>query len=277
MDGKLHFGLRFVIVARRKVIFALVAAVLGAQDLAEHGASLMRTGRYAEAEAAYRQLLKAAPRHPGWEGNLGLALHSQGRFKEAADHLERSLKLSPSTGLATVLGLDYLKLGKPCQAVAPLRKTKETAMLADALSGCKRFAEAANLYEKLGDGRAAGRAYWQARDYPAALRVLRAVADKYGDEPQFNYEYGDSLLRGEGAKQAVPFLERAKELLPAQAALGKAYAELGRFKEAIPHLEAGAEADPDLLLPLSKAYKETGRAAEADRALKAYRSNIGQN
>jgi hypothetical protein len=83
----------------------------------------------------------------------------------------------------------------------------------------------------------------------------------------------------EGAQAAIPWLERASSTVEGRAALGKAYAEAGRFLEAIPHLEEAVKADSDLLLPLSRAYKATGRAAEADRALSEYRKRqqSGQN
>ncbi len=217
------------------------------------------------------------PQEAGWSGNLGLALHSQGKYQEAVSILERSLKLRPSAGLSTVLGIDYLKLGQPCKAIHPLEGTDQYAALADALSGCKRYGEAAPLYEKLGQTRNAGRAYWQARDYPSAIRIYSRIAAEYSSSPDFNYEYGDSLMREEGAEAALPYLEKATALIPGRATLGKAYAELGRYAEAIPHLEAGVATDSNLYLPLSNAYKRTGREADAARALKAYRDKVTQN
>src|SRR4029453_10259246 len=99
------------------------------------------------------------------------ACHSQGRYREAIQPLERSLKLRPSEGLSAVLGIDYLKTGEPCKAIAPLERGDRKAALADAYSGCRRFRDAAVLYEKLGDGRSAAQAYWQARDYDEARRI----------------------------------------------------------------------------------------------------------
>ena len=82
----------------------LTALLLFAQPevLSQQGAAAMRAGRYAEAERVYRELVKAQPDQPGWSANLGLALHSQGKFREAAVALERSLKLKPSITLAVV-------------------------------------------------------------------------------------------------------------------------------------------------------------------------------
>jgi predicted Zn-dependent protease len=239
----------------------------------------MRAGRFSEAERLYRQLVQQDPKNPGWHANLGLALHSQNKYREAVTHIERSLKVKPSAGLSVVLGIDYLKLNEPCKAIAPLERTDRTDALADAYYGCRRFPEAARLYMKRNDLRSAARAWWQARDYAQAKPLYEKLVQQHQAEPDFAWEYGDTLLRLEGAQVAIPWLERAASIVEGRAALGKAYVEAGRFNEAIPHLEASIKADPDLLLPLSRAYKATGRAAEADRALSEYRKRqqSGQN
>ena len=258
------------------IVLALACSGLLAQDFSQKGAEAMRAGRFAEAEQIYRQLVQQFPSDAGWHANLGLALHSQGKYKEAAEALENSLKLRPSAGISAVLGIDYLKLGDACRAIAPLEKTDRLDALADANAACKRYRTAAQLYEKLSKPRLAGHAYWLARDYKDARRVFASIATPYRDEAEFNYEYGDTLLRSEGSEAAIPLLERATTLIEGRAALGKAYVEAGRFKEAIPHLEAAINADPDLLLPLSRAYKATGRAADADRVLSEYRKRQAQ-
>lgn len=237
----------------------------------------MKRGQFAQAESIYRQLMKQFPREAGWSGNLGLALHSQGKYQEAVVALEQSLKLRPSAGISTILGIDYLKLGQPCKAIVPLQKSDQDAALADALDGCKRHLEAAKLYEKLGKFREAGRAYWMGREYTSAASIFSRIEPAYSSNSDFNYEYGDSLMRLDGAEKALPYLEKATALVPGRATLGKAYVELGRYAEAIPHLEAGVKTDPNLYLPLSTAYKQAGRVADSARALKLYREQITQN
>lgn len=278
MAGKFCNRVRFFFVAPRTILIPVVLSVaLCGQDLSQQGAAAMRAGRYAEAERIYRQLLKQQPGQAGWEANLGLALHSQGEYTQASEHLERSLKLMPNQGLSAVLGIDYLKLGQPCKAIAALEKTDKQEALADALSGCKRYGEAARLYEQLGSRRLAAQSWWQARSYARARVIFDSVADEYAADPGFCYEYGDTLLRAESPETAIPWLQRATSLVEARAALGKALSAMDRYAEAIPHLEAALTTDPDLLLPLSRAYKATGRAAEAERALKEYRKRQVQN
>jgi predicted Zn-dependent protease len=266
-------------VGRIILAFLAAAAVTIAQDASAQAAEAMRAGRFAEAERLYRELLRKDPKNPGWHANLGLSLHSQMKFRQAVEAIERSLKLRPSAGLSLVLGIDYLKLNEPCKAIVPLEQTDRTDALADAYYGCKRFPEAARLYTKGKDLRSAARAWWQARDYKQAKPLYETLAPEHDGDPGFAWEYGDTLLRAEGSEAAIPWLERASSTVEGRAALGKAYVEAGRFADAIPHLEQSVMADPDLLLPLSRCYKATGRAAEADRALSEYRKRqtSGQN
>jgi predicted Zn-dependent protease len=227
-------------------------ALLGflSQDPSQQAAAAMQAGRFAEAEKIYRALVKQQPSFAPWHANLGLALHSQKRYVEAIAPLERALKLGGDARLAQVLAVDYVE--------------------------AKRWADAAPLLEKQRKFRDAAHAWWQGRQYDKARPLYERLEQDFADNPEFNFEYGDLLQRVDGAEAALPYLEKAQSLLPARAALGKAYVELSRWTDAIPHLEAAAPADPDLLLPLSRAYKETGRAAEAERALLEYKKRLRQ-
>ena len=70
-------------------------------------------------------------------------------------------------------------------------------------------------------------------------------------------------------------MEAAPDLIPARGALGRVLMELGLAAESIPHLEAATSTDATLLLPLSRAYKATGRASDAARAETEYRRKVG--
>ena len=88
-----------------------------------------------------------------------------------------------------------------------------------------------------------------------------------------------ALLQGKKAldegrtDEAVPLLERAvgrdPKLLPAQAALGRAYLEAGEMAKAIAPLKAALETDADgsLHFQLARAYRATGQADLASQAL----------
>ena len=278
------------------MIALLMFTALAAQDSSRQASEAMRAGKYAEAERIYRQMLKEDPANPHLHMNLGLALHSGRKYSEAIPEFKRFLQAQPQPGpVHLLLGAAQLKLGRACEAIDPLEKasrwqTNDQTLveLGDAYAGCKRYSEAARTYQRAAAlkpadthlARAAARCYWQAREYPDARKLYASLQPQHTADPEFLYEYGDTLYRVDGGEAGLPLLQRAvasaPELLPARGALGRVLVELGRAAESIPHLEAAAPADATLLLPLSRAYKATGRAADAARAEAEYRQKIGQ-
>ncbi len=267
---------------------------LAMQTAPENPAQAMLEGRYDDAARLYRQMLKEHPDDPRLEMNLGLALFSAKRFRDAAPLFDRVAKGTPAPGPVHFMGgVSRLKLQQPCEAVPLLEKARQwqgTVMvlteLGDAYAGCKRYREAAKTYleaarQKPGDtalSRAAARSYWQARDYEPATPLYAAVAPKFATNPEFLYEYGDTLARTGGAGEGLPYLEKAvtltPDLVPARGALGRALVELEKYAEAVPHLEAAASTDATLLLPLSRAYKALGNKEEAAAAEAEYRKKV---
>ena len=115
------------------------------------GKELMAAGRYAEAAAAYRELVRAMPGNPGLLVNLGMALHLSGKDQEAIPQFEAALRLDPASLPANLfLGAARLRLGRAESAVAPLQKAvrlqpdnlEARSMLAEALMGLDRPGEA---------------------------------------------------------------------------------------------------------------------------------------
>lgn len=58
-------------------------------------AVLLREGRAAEAERAFRDALKDDPKNPDVHDGLGASLMMQSRIKEALSHLDRAVELAP--------------------------------------------------------------------------------------------------------------------------------------------------------------------------------------
>ena len=158
--------------------------------------------------------------------------------------------------------------------------------LGDAYYGCKQFLNAAGAYRgasRLAPGdtrliRAGARAFWQAREYKDARPLYAASESRYAAEADFLYEYGDTLVRVDGPEAGLAYLEKAVKaapnMAPAHGALGRALLALDRAADSIPHLEAASPTDPALLLPLSRAYKATGRLEEAARVEAEYRQKF---
>jgi tetratricopeptide (TPR) repeat protein len=114
------------------------------------------------------------------------------------------------------------------------------------------------------------------QDFAEAHRILEEVLRAQPGAVEANYLLGDVLLAQQQTERAIPYLERAIRLAPkhahAQAALGRAYALLGRGAEAIPHLKQGLPADEDgsVRYQLARAYQAAGQTDDAKAALEDY-------
>lgn len=87
------------------------------------GNQLMRTGKYAEAAAIYRELSATHPQDAGLLGNLGIAEHLAGKHGQAVQHLEAALRLQPANPPALImLGSSYLQLGEFTRSAAALQR-----------------------------------------------------------------------------------------------------------------------------------------------------------
>lgn len=64
-------------------------------DLVNEGLHLFREGKYAEAEAKYKQAIETFPENEVAHGNMGHVLLKQGKIEEAIPWLEKALQLDP--------------------------------------------------------------------------------------------------------------------------------------------------------------------------------------
>jgi len=66
----------------------------------QRGLSMMRNGKWKEAEQAFRQVVKRSDRLPQYWGNLGVCLIMQLRYEEAEGALRQALEIDPHYALA---------------------------------------------------------------------------------------------------------------------------------------------------------------------------------
>jgi predicted Zn-dependent protease len=110
-------------------------------------------------------------------------------------------------------------------------------------------------------------------DSEAAQPILEDLLKREPESPEAALALGETLLKAQQPARAIGLLERVvrhdPRLLPAQAALGQAYVAAGEMTKAITPLEAALETDEDgsLHYQLARAYRATGRAEQASRAL----------
>jgi len=114
------------------------------------------------------------------------------------------------------------------------------------------------------------------RDYTAAEPLFRALLEQAPASPELSFLHGDTLLQAGSVEKAVPALEAAVRGDPAhmaaRASLARAYLQLGRPADAIPHLKASLQTDEDgsLHYQLARAYQATGQPELAKQMLERY-------
>jgi superkiller protein 3 len=241
------------------------ALLLFLQSLSQQGSEAMRQGRFAEAEKIFRQLVKEHPTEVRLRMNLGLALHSAGKYSQAIPEFTAFLRSFPQPGPThLLLGVARLKLREYCDAVEPLesaRKWQQSAQvlveLGDAYFGCGKYAAAAETFEALGPLpkglQGAGLSY--ARLGRADL--AKAAFDRLASLPPTAelHELQAEVRTLEGRHEdAVTELQAAAALAPAdsriQRLLARALWRAGRYDEASRHYAELAprwEHDPEFL------------------------------
>ena len=276
------------------MIALLVAFHLFAQDPSAEGLAAMRARKYEDAVRVYRSLVLKDPSNATLRLNLGMSLFYAGDFSAAASELADFIRIKPQPGAGHLfLGVSRLKLEQPCDAIAPLetalrwpqRPQSRWTELADAYQGCKRWEPAARAYAEAARAdpkdrrlvRQSAHCWRLAHRYDLAKPLFASLEGHYEGNPEFQFEYGDTLMRLDGAAAGLPWLTKSvvsdPALAPAQSALGRALLELDRPLDAAPHLESAARTDPSLLLPLSRAYRALGRTADAARAEAGYKAH----
>ena len=199
----------------------------------------MDAGQFAEAAAIYGELVRALPDNPGLRLNLGLALYSEGKYREALGPLQAAAERDPGSAAAwLMMGLSYLKLNQPPSAVAPLERALQIEpdnqhaqlALADAYLSLGNPQEAALMYKKLSEADPANAKAWQGLGLSyAALSQLsfHRLEDADPESPYHDALLGQSLL-GRGQYRSAFYWYRhglAKDghLPGAHAALAEIY------------------------------------------------------
>ena len=93
----------------------------------ERGAGLVKSGRYQEAVEAFESSIKLSPTFAVAYNNLGVSYSSLGRLEDAIKVLKRALELTPGYAEAYFnLGVALQRLGQPHEAIDAYRRGFET-------------------------------------------------------------------------------------------------------------------------------------------------------
>ncbi len=193
----------------------------------------LESGHYAEAEAAFTQVLAREPNNLGALGNLGVLYSRQNRPQKAVDTYRRALLLVPNEpGLLLNLGLAYLKLDDYPQA-KPL-----FAALAKTTAARQRQARELLAICQLQTGETA-----------LAIKNLEELAQGAEVSPGVYHFLALAYTKQKDLTHAEQALtELFRKLPPAQAHYleGRVWYDSAVFPRALASFEKAAQADPRL-------------------------------
>ena len=230
-------------------------------------------GRFAEAEQAYKNALKATPSYKGVWNNLGNNAYRQQNFSLAIDFYKKELMLGKATIPLRALGRAFVELGQTDSARAYFEKAIE---LDDKYAAA--FFNLAQLEEDEGN----------------LNKALKRSSRAYGIEPdnlEYRYVYSTLLVQLGRGSEAIYNLEEIVKKWPwhhgAHYNLGRALVESGRQVEGeesldqaekvratqakIDHLENTVRAlpdDPYSYAALAFALRKVGRYNDAMHSYK---------
>jgi tetratricopeptide (TPR) repeat protein len=222
--------------------------------------SLAKQKKLEEAAFHYRQSIKINPDSAVAQNNLARVLHSLGDFKLAVEHYENALRIDPKLAIAhNNFGILLIQRGELVKGEKHLREALrlkpeniETEFnLALALNQQRRWDEAAVLFKKISSNYANDpKARYEFGLALYRLNKVREAMSEFASAILIQPDFSDALdglawilstdtrPSFRNGKEAVPMAERASQLTGRNdpiklRTLAAAYAEVGRFDEAI--------------------------------------------
>lgn len=266
------------------------APASSAQALLEQAYAHHQAGRLDEAEAGYRALLAADPRHYYGEHLLGVVALQRARPEEALGHFERAVALAPQSAQAhNGLGEAYRRLGRLEQALESVKRAvaldgqlvEAHFNLGKLLRRLGRDAEAIQAYRRvlaldpeMAEAHAGlGLALRDAGELDEALASCQRALALDSASPLLHLYVGN-LLREKGfldeaAAAYRAALERDAQLAEAHNNLGNVLRHQGRIDEALACYERALTAQPqfaEALLNAAQLLRENRRLADAAAA-----------
>jgi predicted TPR repeat methyltransferase len=218
-----------------------------------------RRGQLAEAEQAYREILKIRPDHFDATHLLGVVLLQRGQFEAAAREIGRAIEMNPNVAAAHSNRGNALKeLGRLEEALASYDKA--IALQPDS---AEVFSNRGNVLRKLN------------RIEEALASFERAIALKPDFAPAY-INRADVLHEQGRLDEAIAYYERGLALnpnsAPANVNLGNALKTKGRLDEAVAFYRRALALQPRFVeaqIRLSEALLDLGNVEEAAQTAEA--------
>ena len=202
------------------------------------GVVLAEKGRTQEAIAHYQEALRIAPNQPNVHAHLGNALLQLGQLNEAVAHFQKELEIVPNSAPAhSNLGVVFLATGRVEESIAHLQRSLEIAP------------ESADAHYNLGNALLrVGRVEEALAHYKKALQINPQDAETQNNMAWVLATWPEAQIRD--GQKAVELATSADSSTGGKrpivtATLAAAYAEAGRFPEAVLAAERAARLAAD--------------------------------
>jgi Flp pilus assembly protein TadD len=223
-----------------------------------------QTGRLAEAEHLYRQILSLLPGHPGAVHYLGVLTHQTGRHEEALKLLQRAVQLTPTdAAVHDHLGLALCAARRPLEAIVHGRQ-----------------AVALNPGD-IGAHYNLGVALKEARQLPEAVAEFQQAVDLKPDWIDAHNNLIVALIELREIDRAVTAGRRAVALLPqvpeAHVCLGNALGAVRQLEESEAEFQTAMALRPgwpEAYVGLAAGLRENG---QIDRSIQLLHEAIALN
>ncbi|HET8579259.1 MAG TPA: tetratricopeptide repeat protein [Methylomirabilota bacterium] len=225
-------------------------------EIYHRGVDAQLAGKPVEAAEAFEEVLKREPSHVEAPVRLGELALQRGDAQAALGHHLRALRSEERTETLLAVAEDYLKLGRPDDAIAMYRRI--LARDRDHLTALRGLRDVAVGRERWEEGLEA-----QERLVQVVPREGRAAEE--GWLAGLQYELGRSLLAAGNTAGAITRFKEALRLqpdfVPAALALGDTQLKAGEAREALRSWERGVEAQPalPLLARIEQLHRDEGR------------------
>ena len=231
------------------------------ERLFQQAAALHRARRLDEAQALYRQIIDADPRHAEALHLLGVALHQRGVNDEALTLIDRAIAIAPREARFHNNRGEVLRAGG--------RLDEARAAYEKALTLKADYAEAANNL---------GLALLGLRQVHQAVAALRRAVEIRGDYAKAWNNLGIALADAGEFETAKAAYERALSLRPTYAEahnnLAGLLANFGFLDDAERHFRAALRINPAYANAQNNLAGLLGRQGRLDEAIAAHRRSI---
>src|SRR6185312_15451301 len=234
------------------------------------GKQSLEEGNVKAAVEELKRVVALAPSLYQARVNLGLAYHALGDLPHAVEELAAARKASTEIGGANlVLGSDYLTLGKPALAIAPLEKAVHDkiggndaqAKLCTAFVKSERFADASRCGDTLYGAPPTDAAGWyqMGRQYLDSAQTLTwSMRERFPNDHWTKRMNGDVAAQNKNQKLAQRFYGEAAAAKSSAAdstvKLGATYVQKNEFGKAADVLERSPARTAERSYWLMKAY-----------------------